>query len=508
MAPIQIILLIMTVTFASPELALGGTQRALESPWLLVLSVLGSYVSIVLIVGQRANAATRLLLNTTADANPIMFRIERLLSRARWATIALTAFFIYGLGWGVLVDHALSQRPVLGKVPMADHLFMLLPPLLAWVWMWVFLYRVERAVHDRSVPYRLAQHLPVHEMPTLGQYVLLQVRHNFYMLVPVVFATMLDRLLREVIGWYAPQYAGYAAVVSVVAMLVIVPMLIVAMWSTEPLVGDLRDRLAALARTYRIGYRKILIWRTHSHMTNAAILGYLPFARYFLLTDALLETLSDRQIEAVFAHEVGHGKKRHIWWYAASVIGWMMLAIAALGVVERLVPPQLPDWLGGVKFEQAASLALLALMAIFMGLIFPLISRRFEHQADWFAAQHMAKEAATEPLANLAPQVITIDQYTTGAHLVASTNPLAAGAEVFISALDRIVELSHRSRSRKGLMHPSINQRMDLLRRLADDEAARKKFDRMQLRVRLFIAVVFLAGAAGVVWQMLPQTQP
>ena len=53
-------------------------------------------------------------------------------------------------------------------------------------------------------------------------------------------------------------------------------------------------------------YREILLWHTENNMGNAAVVGLVPRLRYILLSDLLLETMDDRQIEAVFAHEIGH----------------------------------------------------------------------------------------------------------------------------------------------------------------------------------------------------------
>ncbi len=66
-------------------------------------------------------------------------------------------------------------------------------------------------------------------------------------------------------------------------------------------------------------------------VVNAAILGWFPFARYFLMSDALLESISDRQIEAVFAHEVGHGVHRHVPWYLATMLAAFGLSAGLTG---------------------------------------------------------------------------------------------------------------------------------------------------------------------------------
>ena len=74
------------------------------------------------------------------------------------------------------------------------------------------------------------------------------------------------------------------------------------------------------------------------------------------MSDALLESLSDRQIEAVFAHEVGHGRHRHLWWYmamavSAMTLSWWLSDQATAGI-QRIVGHEL---LG--NWKQAADLA-------------------------------------------------------------------------------------------------------------------------------------------------------
>jgi hypothetical protein len=74
---------------------------------------------------------------------------------------------------------------------------------------------------------------------------------------------------------------------------------------------------------------------------------------------------------------------------------------------------------------------------------------------------------------------------------------------MFISALDTILELSHRSRNRGGWMHPSPNRRMALLRELASQPLAAAQFRRRMIQTRLAIAALIvgglIAGAAGAV---------
>jgi hypothetical protein len=76
----------------------------------------------------------------------------------------------------------------------------------------------------------------------------------------------------------------------------------------------------------------------------------------------------------------------------------------------------------------------------------------------------------------------------------------ALGAEVFVSALDTIIEIAHKSRNKAGWMHPSVNGRIALVRDLATSPPAAARFDREMVWTRVVIACVFVVGAAACGW--------
>ena len=55
-------------------------------------------------------------------------------------------------------------------------------------------------------------------------------------------------------------------------------------------------------------------------MANAMVVGVLPWLRYVVFTDRLLEEFTADEVEAVFGHEVGHVKHRHMLYYLAFLI--------------------------------------------------------------------------------------------------------------------------------------------------------------------------------------------
>jgi Zn-dependent protease with chaperone function len=167
--------------------------------------------------------------------------------------------------------------------------------------------------------------------------------------------------------------------------------------------------------------------------------------------------------------------------------------------------------------DMVASIAQLVFIGGFVAVIFSRLSKRFEHQADWFAARHMAESLAREPevqvdAAALAAYVggaevgLTAPLDQTGAGPAAQGGPethpplpsdpaaLRLGAGMFINALSTIVELSHRSPDRGGWLHPSVRQRAALLEDLACYPLARARFERKMRCTRVFMALLLVLG--------------
>ncbi len=508
------------------------------SPTLVILSFFFSHVFLVMIVTQRARAAVRLLDMPTTNGAAVAARMDHVFTYARWGTLAITAFHLYALQVPDIVQGWLATTVLLKHIPLLPEAIYLTPAFLAWVGLWIANYQIELTMRERSFPYRLAMGLPAHEMPPLGHYLSMQMRHNFYLILLVGISSLIEDL-GEKLDPYWPHASDVGTPVAILVVLALVPWLITRVWSTVPLKGPLRHRLDRLAGHYRLRFRNILIWKTHNHVTNAAILGWVPFSRYFLMTDALLETLTDQQIEAVFAHEVGHGVHKHILWYLVAIVGaWALcFGLGSLGqfYLPAAMTEHLTAWTG--HSEATGALCVMALMTVFFAFGFSFFSHRFEHQADWFAARHMGKFIASHPgseaiaasaLAvegDALPQTLmevsavekmTLDEYIAGSYPNASTtlsasavapplaqaatSPAMAGVEVFISSLDTIMELSHRSRNRRGWMHPSMNNRVSLLRRLAANTEAAAEFNRRMLTTRLIIALLLVSGAASLYW--------
>ena len=101
-------------------------------------------------------------------------------------------------------------------------------------------------------------------------------------------------------------------------------------------------------------------------------MGFIPHIRYILLSDLLLERMPDDEIEAVFAHEVGHIVHRHMNWYVIFVL--------VLGLINAGPGTRLGDAIASRLGGHAQDLFPASLMLGTFLLLFGYISRKFEHR--------------------------------------------------------------------------------------------------------------------------------
>lgn len=108
-------------------------------------------------------------------------------------------------------------------------------------------------------------------------------------------------------------------------------------------------------------------------IANAMVSGLWPWLRRIYVTDHMLATFSVAEIRAILAHEVGHLRHGHLWWYLGFALG------------GTLIIPRMIDALDHLEFLRHSVWGLLIAMGLYWGLMFKFLSRRFEREADRFA---------------------------------------------------------------------------------------------------------------------------
>jgi len=141
---------------------------------------------------------------------------------------------------------------------------------------------------------------------------------------------------------------------------------------------------------------------TRSTHGNAYFSGFGAGKR-IVFFDTLLDELDADEIESVLAHELGHFKRRHV---LKNIAIMAVLSLALLATLGWLI--EAPWFYAGLGVSQpsvhvALLLFVLALDVFFFWLL-PLIeglSRRFEFEADAYAAQHADADALIRGLVKL-----------------------------------------------------------------------------------------------------------
>lgn len=252
---------------------------------------------------------------------------------------------------------------------------------------------------------------------TLGLWVADQVKGA---LLGLALGFPLAWALLALVGWVGTWWWVWGFVLLFgfqLLMLVLYPKLILPLFNklTPLAVGEQRDRLMALAQ--RTGFAaqtiEVMDGSKRSAHSNAFFTGFGRFRR-IVLFDTLMAQLSQAELEAVLAHEIGHYKRGHI---PQRLVTGALLQFGAFALMAWLA--QAP-WFNPAFGLPAGALAPTFLLVALLGGVVtfwfaPLgnwISRKHEYEADAFAKAAMGDAApmvgalhklAQKNLTNLTP---------------------------------------------------------------------------------------------------------
>lgn len=459
----------------------------------------------------------RLLLRRYADPAEYLptRRFNTGLLLARILMLGWFGYCLHYLGYGTLINTWVASTTRL-DVHLPGLLLATLPVWIAWIGFWWAAYPIDRAAREQNLLSDLDSGRYITAPPSLRDSLVANFRSQVLFILSPVLAAVAIRDLAAVIlhlldvrmssGWEAAVFT-----LSILAVYIASPELLVRVLHAHPLPpSPLRTRLEAMAQRLKLRYHDIMIWHTNYGVGNAAVMGLVPRFRYILLTDLLLETLDDRQIEAVFAHEAGHVQHRHLLWYVVF-IAIFILATMGPAVLAEQVLHQVETFLP----VDSGLIILLFTTATFFAL-FGMLARLFEKQADVYAARAMQ---VVDPRTG-APLPVPISAEANVYKTPVSTD----GAESFVAALRRVAEVNHlpMHRPRKprsvwsastghlvqlamNFLHPSIPDRVDHLRDLATDPTRTSRFDRKVIWVMLLMLTALASLGAWAVVELMRQ---
>ena len=416
-------------------------------------------------------------------------------------TLGGYAWVVLGLGWTQVVRAVWGWRDSI----LVDEILVLAPFLGAQVAGWWGLARGDRA--SRGEIELLMGASPTR--PTVGRYVLNQARQSLGMVLPAAF---LFALGQDLARWFWPLRADepnfqLALMIALGgSVLILAPAFVRLSWATRPLaVGPLRDRLERVAARFGFRCTDILVWGTDGVVVNAGVTGVTPWYRYVLLTDALIDGLNDHEIAAVFGHEVGHARHRHLAFFGLFLIGSvgvMTLVGASVGepAIRAISPVELaPTWM---TVAQGGTVFLAGLT--YFGLVFGHLSRRFERQADVFGARAVSCD---QPDCPPHPDPYQLHSSATLARLDERAPICPVGLRTFVNALRTVAALNGINPQARSWRHGSIAHRIAFLELLEGRPERERAFQAGVNRLRIALALLLslalvLAFETGAIAQL------
>jgi Zn-dependent protease with chaperone function len=202
-------------------------------------------------------------------------------------------------------------------------------------------------------------------------------------------------------GWFGGFWGGLAGVylgqLTLLGMLIVLPAVLVRVWGAKPMVdGERAGLLRRACATMRVPIAGLLRWPVPGgRVYNAAVIGMVPRLRYVLFTEDLLRDLPEREVLAVLGHELGHARHGHLWIYFLFANVALLMSMSMRQDLAEVIQPALSDLFAAVPGLGRAlpvagvseGLALLLVMAVLWRLVFGVLSRACERQADLAGAE-------------------------------------------------------------------------------------------------------------------------
>jgi Zn-dependent protease with chaperone function len=173
---------------------------------------------------------------------------------------------------------------------------------------------------------------------------------------------------------------------------VLMPPLLKKFWLCSPLEeGPQKQKLEELAKEVGFKKPKICHWEIMDKGLAAAIIGIFPSLRYVLFSRRVLKELSLEELQAVFAHEIGHHHHRHLFFYPLVLFGipvlFQTISIFFWQSTEdffylKHYMQMGKGWL--FIFDTLVVTTVVLIVFLYLRIVFGYFSRNFERQADLF----------------------------------------------------------------------------------------------------------------------------
>ncbi|MFY0687641.1 MAG: M48 family metallopeptidase [Cyclobacteriaceae bacterium] len=178
--------------------------------------------------------------------------------------------------------------------------------------------------------------------------------------------------------------------------------------------GELKSSIQAFSDKVSFPLSNIFVidGSKRSSKGNAFFSG-LGKRKKVVLYDTLIEKHTTEELTAVFAHEIGHFKKKHI--YLSTVLSILQTGLMLFILSKMILSSELSYAMGGdmtaLHLNMLAFGILYSPVSHILGVIMNMISRKNEYEADEYAVRHYdgkplisaLKKMSSDHLSNLTP---------------------------------------------------------------------------------------------------------
>jgi len=451
--PFEAIFAMLAAEMYRALLGLGALPH--EDTGFVVAATVGWILIQYLIAASLAHRTTRRLRRAQGSTTKIVedFRFRLVVQRVVLVVLCIT--HMHYTRWPTFVERAIGLPPW----SVIDDVLVMTPFVAAMAAGWLATYRADKMLSRR--PWGI------------GEYIWFQARYSLLLvLVPWLVLKGIDDSrelwppkLQALADSFPLQIAGIFLLVA--AAVVFFPLFLRWLFRAVTMPpSEMRSRLEALVAKAGLRFRDILVWRMdRARILNAGVMGVVPRFSYVLFSDALLESLTPAECEAVLGHEIGHTRKRHVFVYLLFTMGFAVLAYDVMMILlpESFRRKLISEYLDSEYPFLLCMVVIAILVAVYFRFIFGYLSRAFEREADVYAAG-----------------------------LLGTPVPL-------VLALEKIALMSGDVRELSSWRHHSVAERVRYLSEVGYDAGAQARYHgRVKRIVWAVIAMVvfFAAGAA------------
>lgn len=318
----------------------------------------------------------------------------------------------------------------------------------------------------------------VHLIPERWKYIWGNIKFNMIFLLPWLLISFIKDLVTMINAQWlnSLQDSGPFQVAFIVGMLLMVgvfaPFFIVRIWDCSPLDDkNVEHEIDGFCKSLGVRSLKILSWNALNRgLVTAGVVGVVPPFRYLLMSPGLLDILNREEMLAVVGHELGHIKRKHLYFYMLFFLGFF---VAGFGIIDQLIGkflnPKLESWVllnfGASMNDAFVGFIYIAMtigiFILYFRFVMGFFLRNFEREADLYCFS-----------CGVNPE-----------HLISSFNKLQ-------------IHLG-KDRKKTNWHHYTVSQRIDYLRRSISDSSLISRHTRKVKKI-IVSFVLFLAVLSSV----------